>query len=229
MFFNEIFNFEKLFDFFNYIFWFFILNVLFWLLNIPLIIFLVFIGLKGILIFFPLFLLCILPTMPSFTVILYCMNKLYNNKSIRLLHDFIRGFKLNFLQSFLVWFIELLAVFFIYSNIRFFTIAISGSLILNSLFICLLILITVITPYIYLLISRFSMSSLQIIRLSFILTFTRPLLTITNILLALVFLVLFEIFPSITTLFISTAYAFSMIHINKALLKHLEDISKKNN
>lgn len=226
---NEIFNFERLFEIFSYIFWFFILNVLFWFMNIPLILFLLFVGVTGILTYFPLFLVCLVPTMPAFTVILYCMHKLYKNKTLTLFSDFFKGFRLNYKQSLIIWIIELLAIFIIYSNIRFFSMVTSHSLILNCLFISLLILIVAITPYIYLIISKFSMTNLQIIRLSFILTFTRPILTITNILLVLVFLVIFEISPSVTVLFISTALAFSLIFINRALLRELEDISKNNN
>lgn len=226
---NEIFNLERLFDIFNYIFWFFMLNVLFWILNIPLIIFFLFIGIKGIFVFFPLFLLCLLPTIPAFTVLLYCVNKLYKNKNIRLFKDFFKGLKLNFKQSLFIWGIELLGIFILYSNIRFFSIATSGFLLLNCLFISLLVLIIAITPYITILISRFSMSTMEIVRLSFILTFTRPLLTITNLLLIIVSLVIFEIYPSLTILFISTILAFAIIFANRVLLKELEEISKKSN
>ncbi|EIA29498.1 Putative membrane protein, partial [Candidatus Arthromitus sp. SFB-4] len=72
---NEIFNFEKLFDTFNYVFWFFILNLLFWIFNIPIILFFMFIGISRITTYFPLFLVCLLPTAPIFTVLLYCVNK----------------------------------------------------------------------------------------------------------------------------------------------------------
>ncbi len=226
---NEIFKLDKLFEVFNYIFCFFILNILFWGMNIPLIIFFVLVGINGPLTYFPLFLFCLIPTMPAFTIILYCMNKLYKNKNVEVVKDFIKGFKLNFKQSLIIWIMELIIVFLIYSNIRFFTIATSNFLILNCMFIGMLILISIITPYIFLIISRFSMTNLEVIRLSFILAFTRPILTITNLLLIIFFLIVFEINPALTVLFLSTALAFSQIFINRALLKELEDISKKNN
>lgn len=226
---NEIFKLDKLFDVFNYIFCFFALNVLFWGMNIPLIIFFMFVGISGTLTYFPLFLFCLIPTMPAFTIILYCMNKLYRTKNVDIIKDFVKGFKLNFKQSLIIWSTELVIVFLIYSNIRFFTIATSNFLILNCMFIGMLIMISIVTPYVFLIISRFSMKGLQIIRLSFILTFTRPVLTITNLLLIIFFLIVFEINPALTILFISTTLAFSQIFINKALLNELEDISKKNN
>lgn len=225
---NEIFNLDKILETFNYIFWFFTLNLLFWVFNIPIILFFVFIGISNILTYFPLFLVCLIPVMPTFTVILYCMNKLYKNKNIEVIPCFLRGFKLNFGQALFVWCVELVAIFLIFTNINFFSVA-ANSFIIPALFICLLILISVMTPYLFLIISRFSMTSLQVLRLSFILTFTRPLLTITNLLLVLVFMVLFEISPAIIILFISTLLGFCLIFINRTLLSELENISKNNN
>lgn len=225
---NEIFNLDKILETFNYIFWFFTLNLLFWVFNIPIILFFVFIGISNILTYFPLFLVCLIPVMPTFTVILYCMNKLYKNKNIEVIPCFLRGFKLNFGQALFVWCVELVAIFLIFTNINFFSVA-ANSFIIPALFICLLILISAMTPYLFLIISRFSMTSLQVLRLSFILTFTRPLLTITNLLLVLVFMVLFEISPAIIILFISTLLGFCLIFINRTLLSELENISKNNN
>lgn len=225
---NEIFNLDKILETFNYIFWFFTLNLLFWIFNIPIILFFIFIGISNILTYFPLFLVCLVPVMPTFTVILYCMNKLYKNKNIEVIPCFLRGFKLNFGQALFVWCVELVAIFLIFTNINFFSVA-ANSFIIPALFICLLILISAMTPYLFLIISRFSMTSLQVLRLSFILTFTRPLLTITNLLLVLVFMVLFEISPAIIILFISTLLGFCLIFINRTLLSELENISKNNN
>ncbi|BAK81223.1 DUF624 domain-containing protein [Candidatus Arthromitus sp. SFB-rat-Yit] len=224
---NEIFNFEKLFDTFNYVFWFFILNLLFWIFNIPIILFFVFIGIGGITTYFPLFLVCLLPTAPMFTVILYCVNKIYKNKTISLVADFIRGVKLNFVQALVMWAIELIIIFILYSNIKFFTI-IFKSLILNGIFVGILILLAIITPFLFLIISRFSMKNIEVLRLSFTLTFTRPILTITNILLILVFLILFEINSAIL-LFVSSIFAFCLVFVNRTVFKELEDISKRNN
>lgn len=225
---NEIFNLDKILETFNYIFWFFTLNLLFWVFNIPIILFFVFIGISNILTYFPLFLVCLIPVIPTFTVILYCMNKLYKNKNIEVIPCFLRGFKLNFGQALFIWCVELVAIFLIFTNINFFSVA-ANSFIIPALFICLLILISAMTPYLFLIISRFSMTSLQVLRLSFILTFTRPLLTITNLLLVLVFMVLFEISPAIIILFISTLLGFCLIFINRTLLSELENISKNNN
>lgn len=225
---SEIFNLEKFLEICNYIFWFFILNLLFWFLNIPLILFFVSLGISQIFNYFPLFLVCLIPVMPSFCVILYCINKIYREKNINLIKDFLKGFKLNFLQALTIWSIELLLIFIVYSNLRFFS-KITHNLIMTSIFICILIMIAGVTPYLFLLISRFSMTNMQIVRVGFILMFTRPIITLTNLLTGLFFMVMFELNPALVILFFSTTLAFVLIFVNRELLKQLENISKNNN
>lgn len=224
--FGNFFNFEKIFDSFNYVFWFFLLNLFFMLFNIPLILFFIFVGISNIFKYFPLFLVCLLPTMPAFTALLYCMNKIIVNKDLNIIKDFINGIKLNFKQSFLIWFIELLLIIIIYFNIRFFSL-VKYNLILVCLFSLVTIVLAAVTPFIYILISRFKMKTIDILRTSFILCFTRPVLTITNLLLFIFSLILFEITPGTIILFISSIFSFSLLFINKSLLQELENISKK--
>lgn len=226
--FGNFFNFEKIFDSFNYVFWFFLLNLFFMLFNIPLILFFIFIGISNIFKYFPLFLICLLPAMPTFTALLYCMNKLIVNKDLNIIKDFTNGIKLNFKQSFLIWFIELLLIIIIYFNIRFFSL-IKYNVVLVCLFSAIAIIIAAVTPFIFILISRFKMKTIDILRTSFILCFTRPILTITNLLLFIFSLILFEITPGTIILFISSLLSFSLLFINKSLLYELEDISKKQN
>lgn len=226
--FGNFFNFEKIFDSFNYVFWFFLLNLFFMLFNIPLILFFIFVGISNIFKYFPLFLVCLLPTMPAFTSLLYCMNKIIVNKDLNIIKDFINGIKLNFKQSFLIWFIELLLIIIIYFNIRFFSL-VKYNLILVCLFSLVTIVLAAVTPFIYILISRFKMKTIDILRTSFILCFTRPVLTITNLLLFIFSLILFEITPGTIILFISSIFSFSLLFINKSLLQELENISKKQN
>ncbi|EEH96680.1 hypothetical protein CSBG_00306 [Clostridium sp. 7_2_43FAA] len=226
--FGNFFNFEKIFDSFNYVFWFFLLNLFFMLFNIPLILFFIFIGISNIFKYFPLFLICLLPAMPTFTALLYCMNKIIVNKDLNIIKDFTNGIKLNFKQSFLIWFIELLLIIIIYFNIRFFSL-IKYNVVLVCLFSAIAIIIAAVTPFIFILISRFKMKTIDILRTSFILCFTRPILTITNLLLFIFSLILFEITPGTIILFISSLLSFSLLFINKSLLYELEDISKKQN
>lgn len=226
--FSNFFNFEKIFDSFNYVFWFFLLNLFFMLFNIPLILFFLFIGISNIFKYFPLFLLCLLPTMPTFTALLYCMNKIIVNKDLNIIKDFIKGIKLNFKQSFLIWFIELVLIIIIYFNIQFFSL-IKYNLFLICLFSAISIILAAVTPFIFILISKFKMKTIDILRTAFILCFTRPILTLTNLLLFIFSLILFEITPGTIILFISSLLSFSLLFINKSLLHELEDLSKEQN
>lgn len=224
---QEIFNLDKIFDTFNYIFWFFILNLFFMIFNIPVILFFIFVGISNMFNYFPLFLLCLIPTAPAFTALLYCMRRLVFSKDLEPVSDFKKGIKLNFIPSLKIWIPELLIILALYSNIQFFT-SIYKSIILVCIFSAILILVFAATPYIYILISRFSMKPLDILRTSFILTFTRPIITITNILLFVTALILFEISPATMSLFIISIFAFAIIFFNRALIHELEQISKNN-
>lgn len=226
--FNNFFNFEKIFDAFNYIFLFFLLNIFFMLFNIPAILFFIFIGISNIFEYFPLFLLCLIPVMPTFTVLLYCMNKIILNKDLNILKDFKNGLILNFKQSFLIWCNELIIILILYFNINFFS-KIRYNLILICLFAAIAIILLVGTPFIFILISRFKMNNIELLKNSFILCFTRPILTITNLLLFILMLMLFEITPGIAVLFIFSLFSFSLIFINKSLLYELEGLSESQN
>lgn len=224
---QEIFNLDKIFDTFNYIFWFFLLNIFFMIFNIPVILFFLFVGISDVFTYFPLFLVCLIPTVPAFTVLLYCMGKLIRTKSLDIVKDFIKGVKLNFLQSLSMWIPELLIILALYSNVKFFS-TVNHNMLLTCLFASLLILVAAVTPHLYILMSRFSMKNFDLLKTSFILTFTRPIITITNILILIVSLVLFEIAPGTMALFIASILAFSLIFTNKALLLELEQASKNN-
>ena len=225
---NNFFNFEKIFDYFNYIFCFFILNCIFLIFNFPIFLFFIFIGISNISTYLPLFFICLIPTLPTFTVLLYCMNKLLINKDISIKTDFIKGFKLNFFQSLYIWIIELILIFMLQLNIKYFS-NVNSNIFLVCLFASITLIIALITPYIFIILSKFKMSSLSILRTASILSFTRPILTISNILLLIIALIVFEIIPSTSILFIFSLLAFILMFINKALIEKLENLSKEQN
>ena len=218
---SEYFNFNKLFDICNYIFSFLILNLLFMLLNLPAIFFILFVGISNIFNYFPLFLICLIPLMPAFNILVYCMSKCFKNKGFNLLKDFKKGFILNFKQSLIIWIFELIFIFVLYSNITFFKVAFNNTII-SCIFLGLLILLLLMTPFISLLISLFSNTSLNVIKNALVLTFTKPLLTLTNILVLLVALVLFEISPGTIFLFIGSLISFLFVWANRSLINELQ-------
>lgn len=222
---NENFNLKKLFDWFDYIFYFFSLNLFFLILNIPIVWFIMFVGISKASTYLPLFLLCLIPTGTSLTAMLYCMGKLLRDKSLNVFTDFIKGIKLNLKQSLFFWLSELIIVFILYFNIKFFS-TVNYNLILIGIFIFISILIATTTPYIYILMSRFSMKNIDLLKTSLILTFTRPLMTVSNILICLVSLLLFEMVPGAMCLFIFSIFTFLLSYINRALISQLELLSK---
>lgn len=223
---NNIFSLQKILNFFNYVFYFFVLNVVFLFFNIPLLSFIFLIGISKIGIYLPLFLITLIPFGPSITMLLYCTGKLIRNKDLDLIPDIKLGLKLNFKQSLIIWIVELALIFILNINIKFFS---NYSIILSGVFLLISLLLLFTSPYIYVLISRFSMNTKDIIKNSFILVFTKPLISIANIFSIVFTLILFEISPGTTFLFIGSVLAFLISYCNKFLLTELENNSKNNN
>ena len=113
----------------------------------------------------------------------------------------------------------------LYSNITFFQLAFNNTIV-SCIFLGILILLLLMTPFISLLISLFSNSSLNIVKNALVLTFTKPLLAITNILILIVALVLFEISPGTTFLFIGSLISFMFVWANKSLIQELQSVSE---
>lgn len=223
---SEFFSLEKILAVFNYIFWFFMLNLFFSILNIPVILFLLFVGLRNITTYLPLFLISLIPFGASFTALLYCMRRLVKYKDLDLLGDFIRGLKYNWKQSTLIWCGELFLIFLLSFNLKLFSTTFH-SLVLSCIFVGLLGITFLTTTYIFVLISRFSMSSMEILRASAILTFTKPLISVGNIIIFLFSLMLFEISPGTTVIFIASIVSFLVMFLNRNLLESLEEKSNQ--
>ncbi|WP_291706657.1 hypothetical protein [Clostridium sp.] len=73
------------------------------------------------------------------------------------------------------------------------------------------------------------MKTIDTLRTAFILSFTRPILTITNLLLFIFTLIIFEVAPGTVILFISSLLSFLLLFVNKSLLLELDSISKEQN
>lgn len=222
---NNMFNMNKILTFFNYVFWFLSLNLIFMLINIPLVLFLVFIGISNIGTYLPLFLLTLIPFACSFTTLLYCMTKLIRTGDLDLVKDFKKSFISNFKNSSIIWIFELILVFILYTNIKYFSL-VQKNIILTCVFAGIFLFLVLITPYIFLLISKFSMDVKSILRSSVVLLFTRPIVSISNFLCLLFTLLLFEISAGTTVLFISSIASFLIAFSSKALIIELEEKSK---
>lgn len=218
---DQIFDMEKVMSFFNYVYYFFILNLLFLLCNIPFIGFYFLVGISSIGEFLPLFLLCLLPIAPSLCALFYCMNKLIINKDIYPFREYIKGYKSNFKQSVVIGVIQLISIFIICISMRIFA-SIPKFAIFTFILIIELALIILITPFLYLFISRYAMKSIDIIKISFITVIGKPLYAMGNAIVFIFMLMLFEITAGTTFLFIGVVYAFLIVLSNKKLFSKLE-------
>ena len=88
---EELFNIERVLGFCEKICYFFTVNLLFILSNIPVLLFLLFVGAGKIRECLPLFLLCLVPTAPALSAVMYAMNRLIQGTEGRALRDYKRG------------------------------------------------------------------------------------------------------------------------------------------
>ncbi|MGL5635151.1 MAG: DUF624 domain-containing protein [Sarcina sp.] len=221
---TNIINVEKILTFFNYVFWFLTLNILFLVVNTPLILFFLFVGISNMTTYLPLFLVATIPFAASFTTMLYCMHKLIKTREVSPIKDFFTSFKSNLKNSTIIWIGELLIIFILSTNIKFFA-AVGGNVVINGFFILVLFILLLVTPHIFMLTSKFSMNIISTLKSAVILTITRPIITIANILCLIVTLMMFELNPGTTFLFIGSISAFLIAFANKTLVKELENKS----
>ncbi len=219
---NSIFNIEKMLDFFSTVFYFFMTNMLFIFFNIPLVFFFLFLGISHIETYLPLFLVCLIPTGPALAALFYSMRQFITYQSTNIFRNWGKGLKTNFKISLYVNCIQLFAVFVVICNIRIFT-SLYPFLPLRVFFIMLLAILILSIPYNYLLIMRFYMSTLEVIKYSFAMAFANPILSICNMIIFLFVLMLFEISAGTTVLFIAPIYAFCILISNRHLMKKLEE------
>ncbi|MGL4875363.1 MAG: DUF624 domain-containing protein [Clostridium sp.] len=221
---SEIFNIEKILDACNTIFNFFLLNLFFLILNIPLFLFFFTLGINKVTTYLPLFLICCIPVAPASCALFHAMNSFLKNKGFNVFYDLKRGLKLNYKQALFIGCLELTLILVLHSNIVFFSSVYKNTL-LTCIFTGILIIILLSTPFIFLLMTKFKMNSLKTVKTAMILTITRPILTITNFLLFAVALVIFEVSPGTTVVFIFSLLSFLLVFSNRILFKQLEENS----
>lgn len=223
---RDYFNLERFMTFCNYIFYFLCINLFSILLNTPLFLFLVFVGTREIVTYMPLFLICCIPLPVAFCSSLYCIKKLIKNKDLNIFKDFIRGIKNSFLQSTLVGILYLSLSFMLYNNIIY-SINNNFSISLVFFFVILWIFILLSSINSFLLISNFSIRTLQLLKYSFIITFTKPTLTLSNGFCIVFPIYLFTIYPVQVGFFLFSIISFFIFLVNNHFLKYLQENNYK--
>ena len=211
----------------NYIFYFLCIDLLCVALNIPLVLFIVFIGIKQVATYLPLFILCLIPMPISFCASFYSMKKLIKNKDLNVFKDFFKGIKNSFFQATFIGIIYLILIFILSNNIIY---VLKNNISLSLLFFFIVFLAFVILSSInsFLLISNFSIKTTQILKYSFIITFTRSTLTLANGFCLVFSTYIFTLYPIQMFFFIFSLNSFFIWLINRHFLSYLEEKSYEN-
>lgn len=196
-------------------------NFCFLLSNLPVLLFFLFVGISQVRTCLPLFLLCVVPFGPALSAVFYCMGRLLDNTETGVLKNYWHGYKSDWMQKTGLCFGQMLAILILWTNVEFFRFQ-APNMVLTILSALLLCAVVCMTPTIYLLASRYQMTSRQIIKDAVILLITRPVLTLGNLAALALILMCLEIQAGTTVLFMASVYGFLVTYMSRRLLKDLE-------
>lgn len=214
----------------NYIFWFFLGNLYFLLLNIPLLFMLIILlsngenplpdGFTSIIV------ICCIPIAPAATALLSVMGKLIRDKDINVTRDFFKAYKANFFQSLFFGALEIIIVSILIIDIRFFILS-SYPRVLTAFIFITIAFILLMSLYVFPLISRFYLSTKDIIKTAAYYTIRKFHITILNFASFLVVGFIFTKF-SFIILFISSIVCYLLMYYQQKILLEIEEKLKKN-
>lgn len=170
---GELFNIEKVLGFCEKVCYFFTVNLLFIISNIPVLLFLLFVGAGQIRECLPLFLLSLVMAAPALSAVMYTMNRLIRGTYGSAVRDYKKGYCPDFWQKTALGAGQLLLILICWTNIEFFSIQLK-IFPLTILFVILFAAAVLVTPNLYMLISRYEMSTWQIARTAVTLLFAKP-------------------------------------------------------
>lgn len=219
---GELFNIEKVFGFCEKVCYFFTVNMLFVLSNIPVLLFLLFVGAGRIRECFPLFLMCLLSLAPALSAVMYAMNRLIHGIERNALKDYKKGYCRDFMQKIRLGVGQLFVVLICWTNVEFFAVQIR-IIPLAVLFVLLFAAAVLVPPNLYMLVSRYEMKNMQIVKTAITLLIAKPVFTLGNIVALAVILAAFEISAGTTVLFMGSVYGFLVMFMNQGVMQSLEN------
>lgn len=206
----------------NYIMWFFGGNIYFMLCNIPFLFILLSYNGEVTAEYLVLLMLFSLPIGPAYTALLSVMGKLIREKDVNLTKDYFRAYKTNFLQSLFIWSMQVIVMSILVIDIRFFALKASGKYMI-PVFYTFMMLDVVLGIYIYPIISRFYLKSLDIIKLSFYYLIKKLRVTLSSVgVFILAYLALNTKFVGTAFLFIVAIIAYGIMFFQNDMLKELQ-------
>ena len=218
---GELFRIDRIMGFCEKVCYFFIINLLFIVSNIPALLFLLFVGAGQIRDCLPLFLLCLLPMAPALSAVMYAMNRIIRGTEGKAIRDYRKGFFSGFWQKIRLGCGQLFVIFMCQANMEFFSVRMK-SLWMAVVFAVLFAMAILITPTLYMLVSRYEMTDIQLIKAAVTLMIAKPVFTLGNIAALCLILAAFEISAGTTVLFMGSVYGFLVMFMNQSLLRKLE-------
>lgn len=219
---EELFQIEKILGFCEKVCYFFVINLLFAASNIPVLLFLLFAGAGQIRECLPLFLLCLVPMAPALSAVMYAMNRLIHGTEGRAFRDYKKGYCSGFMQKAGIGAGQLLLILMFWTNIEFFSIQVP-ILPLAAFFVALFAAAVLVTPNLYMLASRYEMSSLQTAKTAAVLLIAKPVLTLGNLAALGLVLAAYEIAAGTAVLFMGSVYGFLVMFMNQSVMRELEN------
>lgn len=220
--FGEVFHMEKILGACEKLWYFIEVNILFIISNISVLLFFLFVGISQVRTCLPLFLLCMVPMGPALSALFYTMNRVLAKTESRAWKDYKKGYVDAWGQKMLLALGQMAVLFIFEVNIEFFAVQIPFFP-LMVLFVILFAVTIILTPYLYLLSSRYQMKNRDIIKDALILLVTRPVNTLGNVAAFAVILMLFELKAGIAVLFIGSVYGFLVVFMSQKTLRSLEE------
>lgn len=163
----------------NYIWWFVLANIYFGLVNIPFIV--VYLGstVGGKFEFSFLFILSLLPAGPAITALLSVMGKLVRDKDVNVTKDFFKAYKTNFLESLFYWAVFIIVLAVLYVDVLYFNNR-SQIIFIKYLFVGIGIIGISMAFYIFAIISRFYLRTVDVLKISLYYSIKKFHLTVFN-------------------------------------------------
>ena len=218
---DELFHIEKVLGFCEKVCYFFTVNLLFVISNFPILLFLLFIGAGQIRECLPLFLLCLIPMAPALSAVMYTMNRLIHGTEGKAVKDYKKGYCSDFLQKVGLGAGQMLVIIMCWTNIEFFTLQVR-IFPFTIIFMILFAAAVLVTPNLYMLVSRYEMKNIQIAKTAVTLLIAKPVSALGNIVALGVVLAAFEISAGTTVLFMGSVYGFLVMFMNQSVLRKLE-------
>ncbi len=218
---SELFNLEKILGICEKICYFWLINFMFVVSNLPVLVFFMFVGIHRVRTYLPLFLLCMVFMAPALSAVFYAMNLLVRGTEGKTVRDYMRGYLRDYRQKLILGAGQMLLVFILWTNLEFFSLHVK-SIGLTIVTVLLLAAVILVTPNLYMLVTRYEMKNLRIIKTAVVLMVARPVMTLGNVVALGIILMAFELSAGTTVLFMGSVYGFLVMFMNQRVLNELE-------